>query len=248
MKNEQNFLYSKDAKTLQVPYAEYTELMKKSEEAQHLLKVKGTVLADLQQFIGGAPAAALPKANPAPKSKPAPKAKPVPKTPPPPAAETAPAEESKSEKVSIEFSTDTPETPAPSRGEISDIPPIKKDIIGHFNKLDKSGRLLNIFKQYYTCLNEACGGTVRVTMKDGFCSLWNYDEWEEFAFMDIFENLLRITIDPRYTDALKTLSLCEVPRLISSRRNVVSVQVDNLNNVVLDVLAKAFAEVGLQVK
>jgi hypothetical protein len=133
------------------------------------------------------------------------------------------------------------------RADISELPPIKNEIAEHFNKLDESGRLFSVFKQYYTCLNEACGGTVRVTMKDGFCSLWNYDEWEEFAFVDIFEDLLRIAIDPRYTDALKSLSLCEAPRLISSRRNVICVQIDDLNNTVLDVLTKAFSEVGMQV-
>jgi len=132
-----------------------------------------------------------------------------------------------------------------ARADISELPPIKNEIAEHFNKFDESGRLFSVFKQYYTCLNEACGGTVRVTMKDGFCSLWNYDEWEEFAFVDIFEGLLRITINPRYTDALKSLNLCEAPRLISSRRNVICVQVDDLNNTALDVLARAFSEVGM---
>ena len=135
-----------------------------------------------------------------------------------------------------------------ARADVSDLPPIKNEIAEHFNKFDESGRLFSVFKQYYTCLNEVCGGTVRVTMKDGFCSLWNYDEWEEFAFVDIFEGLLRIAIDPRYTDALKSLNLCEAPRLISSRRNVICVQVDDLNNIALDVLARAFSEVGMQVK
>ena len=130
---------------------------------------------------------------------------------------------------------------------MGEVPPIKQEIAEHFNKCDESGRIFNIFKQYYTCLNESCGGTVRVTMKDGFCSLWNYDEWEEFAWVDIYEDLLRIAIDPRYTDALKSLSLCEAPRLISTRRNVICVQVGDLNNTVLEVLAKAFSEVGMQV-
>ena len=239
MKNEQNFLYAEDAGMLQVPYAEYTGLIEKVEEARQLLQVKTTVIADLQKFMGDTPVPAT-----APK---APKAESAPKTSP--AQDKEPA----SEKVSVEFSEDTPElskqqAPAAARDAVSGIPPIKKDIIAHFNKLDESGRLLNVFKQYYTCLNESCGGTVRVTMKDGFCSLWNYDEWEEFAFVDIFENLLRITLDSSYTDTLKSQSLCEVPRLISSRRNVVSVQVDDLNNVVLDILAQAFAEAGVQTK
>ena len=135
-----------------------------------------------------------------------------------------------------------------ARADVSEVPPIKNEIAEHFNKFDDSGRLFSVFKQYYTCLNEECGGTVRVTMKDGFCSLWNYDEWEEFAFVDVFEGLLRISIDPRYTDALKSLCLCEAPRLISSRRNVICVQVDDLNNTALNVLTKAFSEVGMQVK
>ena len=237
MKNEQNFLYAKDNGMLQVPYTEYTGLMEKAEEAQRLQQVKTTVLADLQTFMGTAPVAAIAPEVPEAKAEP---------QSPPPVQDKAP----ETEKVSVEFSADTPEPQAPAavRGAVSDVPPIKKDIVAHFNKLDESGRLLNVFKQYYTCLNETCGGTVRVTMKDGFCSLWNYDEWEEFAFVDIFENLLRITLDSSHTDALKTLSLCEVPRLISSRRNVVSVQIDDLNNTILDVLAQAFAGVGVQTK
>ena len=129
--------------------------------------------------------------------------------------------------------------------EAVEIPPIRKEIPCHFNEIDESGRLFNVFKQYYTFLNEACGGTVRITMKDGFCSLWNYDEWEEFAFVDIFEGRLRIALHPRYTDQLKSLNLCEVPRLLSNRRNLICLQVDDLNNLVLDVLSKAFREVGM---
>ena len=81
--------------------------------------------------------------------------------------------------------------------------------------------------------------------KDGFCSLWNYDEWEEFAFIDIHEGQLRIAVDPRYTDSMSSLNLCEVPRLLSSRHNLICVQVDGLNNTMLQVLVKAFEEVGL---
>ena len=252
MNNDQNFLYATDAEMLQVPYTEYTELIEKAEEAQRLLKVKEAVLEDLQQFLEGPPVASSPETPVKAEEVPAPKAEPVtPEAAPEPTP--APISEATPEKVSVEFSADAPEpqqpqAPAAGRDQVSDVPPIKKDIIGHFNKLDESGRLFNVFKQYYTCLNETCGGTVRVTMKDGFCSLWNYDEWEEFAFVDIFETLLRVTLDPRYTDALKSLNLCEAPRLISSRRNVVSVQVDDLNNVVLDTLTKAFAGVGVQTK
>ena len=114
------------------------------------------------------------------------------------------------------------------------------------NNVDESGRLLNVFRQYYTCLNDSCGSPVRVTMKDGICSLWNYDEWEEFAFVDIFEGNLRFAVDPRYTDELAALRLCEVPRLLSSRHNLVSVQMDDLNNTMLKVLTKAFSEVGMK--
>ena len=102
-------------------------------------------------------------------------------------------------------------------------------------KIERRGRLNPLILQK----------DVRVTMKDGFCSLWNYDEWEEFAYVDIFEGQLRIAVDPRYTDALSSLNLCEVPRLLSSRHNLICVQVDDLNNTVLQVLVKAFEEVGL---
>ena len=247
MKNELNYLYEKDAEMLQIPYAEYTQLMEKMEGAQRLQQVKASVLSDLQKFMGDTPVMA--QNTPSVDSV---EPKLEPKNEPEEVTPVVPVEAPKVEKVSIEFSSDTPEAPKAEepvvRAEIGDIPPIKKDIIVHFNKLDESGRLLNVFKQYYTCLNESCGGTVRVTMKDGFCSLWNYDEWEEFAFVDIFENLLRITIDPRYTESLKSLNLCEAPRLISSRRNVISVQLDDLNNIVLETLAQAFAEVGLKIK
>lgn len=160
-------------------------------------------------------------------------------------AEPEPENASSEPEADAEASEQAPV--ANTRGEVVEVPPIKNEIAEHFNQHDDSGRLFNIFKQYYTCLNELCGGTVRVTMKDGFCSLWNYDEWEEFAFVDIFEGQLRIALDPRYTDELKSLSLCEVPRLLSSRRNVICVKVEDLNNTVLDVMAKAFFEVGAQV-
>ncbi len=174
-----------------------------------------------------------------------------------PARKTEPAKPSQA--VSVEFASNTkkaepakkaapqppPQPQARTVSEGVDIPPIKKDIVVHFNSLDDSGRLFSVFKQYYACLNDQCGGTVRVTMKDGFCSLWNYDEWEEFAHVDIFEGHLRFAVDPRYTDELKNLNFCEVPRLLSSRRNLVCVQVDDLNNIMLDVLTKAFNEVGL---
>ena len=256
-KQKQTYLYAKDAGILQVPYAEYTELMEREDEAQNLQVVKATVLADLQRYMEGSPVSAssapvAPKTDSEPEDSPALVEESEPENISDEVSEEPPVleEEPEAKKVSVEFSADTPEpqAPAAARDTASDVPPIKKDIVAHFNKLDESGRLLNVFKQYYTCLNESCGGTVRVTMKDGFCSLWNYDEWEEFAFVDIFENLLRITLDSSHTDALKTLSLCEVPRLISSRRNVVSVQVDDLNNTILDILSQAFAGVGVQIK
>jgi len=171
---------------------------------------------------------------------------------PAPIAPEVSVKEEVAEKVSIEFAPEEPaavaeQTPAvQARASFNadNLPPIKDDIAEHFNKMDDSGRIYNVFTQYYTCLNKGCGGTVRVTMKDGFCSFWNYDAWEEFAFVDVFENELRIAVDPRYTDALKALQLCEVPRLLSSRRNLICVKVDDLNQNILDVLVKAFDEVG----
>ena len=235
-----NYLYAKGSGNLQIPYAEYEALMEEVREAQRLQKVKSAVLGDLQRFLdGGSMIDSGDVSNPPVRSKEEP--------------EPAPPKEPVPEKVSSESAAEHLEpnlvqTSVVERASMSQLPPFKKEISEHFNKFDESGRLFNVFTQYYTCLNDVCGGTVRVTIKDGFCSLWNYDEWEEFAFVDIFEDRLRITIDPRYTDALKLLSLCEAPRLISSRRNVICVQVSDLNQVVLDVLSKAFSEAGLQTK
>jgi hypothetical protein len=250
MSNAKTYLISKDNGKLQIPYADYIILKERAEEGQNILKVRKAVLADLQRFLGQAKAEKVSMPQPV---------KAEPKT-----VQTKPAAPQPAvEKVSVEFGSETSmnatekktETPvadvhrkAPKSRTVAEgivIPPIKKEIADHFNQLDESGRLFSVFKQYYACLNDTCGGTVRVTMKDGFCSLWNYDEWEEFAYVDIFEGHLRIALDPRYTDLLKSLSLCEVPRLLSSRKNLVCVQVDDLNNTMLDVLVKAFEEVGL---
>jgi hypothetical protein len=143
---------------------------------------------------------------------------------------------------------DVEQVTAQPRSAVTELPPIKKEVADHFNRLDESGRLFSIFKQYYTCLNESCRGMVRVTMKDGVCSLWNYDAWEEFAFVDIFDGQLRIALDSFYTDALKSLSLCEVSRLVSNRRNVIGVQVSDLSNPVLEALVNAFERVEEKVK
>ena len=238
-------LVSKDSGRLQIPFQDYVALVEKAKEGEHMRLVKKSVLADLENFLGGK--GQVPEVSKKISTK---KTKLKPKAP-------------VTNKVSVEFGSEeaapvVEEAPAPvqpaakspavnGRGSSKglQVPPIKKDVSVHFNSIDESGRLFNVFKQYYACLNDSCGGTVRVTMKDGFCSLWNYDEWEEFAFVDIFEGQLRIALDPRYTAALQVLNLCEVPRLLSSRRNLVCVQVDDLNNTMLEVLVKAFEEVGL---
>ena len=267
MSNMNKCLISQDNGKLQIPYEDYKTLMDKLQEGRRLQEIKNAVVAKLSVFLGGeneVPAIAevieAATAAPATTPEPAPAATVA-------VAPVAPAPEAEREKVSVEFDTEKAEVASPKVEEetakpvVEDkdtapkvarkmdeniaIPPIKKDISVHFNKLDESGRLFNVFKQYYSCLNDTCGGTVRVTMKDGFCSLWNYDEWEEFAFVDIFEGHLRISMDPRYTSELQSLNFCEVPRLLSSRRNLVSVQIDDLSNTMLDLLVKAFEEVGL---
>ncbi len=223
------YLISKSNGKLQMPYGEYLQLMEKVEERQRLEALRDSVVSKLLRVLDGSAGTEVPVATAQPARKETPKASPA-----KPAA--APAPEPRSESKPAAERT---------KAEGFDVPPIKKDIAQHFNKLDESGRLFNVFKQYYTCLNDSCGGTVRVTMKDGVCSLWNYDEWEEFAFVDLSEGHLRISLDPRYTECLKSLDFCEVPRVLSSRRSLVSVQVDDLNNTMLGVLAKAFAEVGM---
>ncbi len=249
MDNVAQYLISRDNGNLQIPYEEYVELMKRAGEAQKIQQVKSDVLANLQRYLEGQSTKSAPAVDRKPQTQQAP-ADLVKESRP----KQLPVEE-KAEKVSVEFSPDAPEgrTSVKSQHASStmrakppaEIPPIKKGIEAHYNAHDSSGRLLNVFKQYYTCLNESCGGTVRVTMKDGVCSLWNYDEWEEFAFVDIFEGDLRFAVDPRYTDELSTLNICEVPRLLASRLNLVSIRVGDLNKTMLNVLTKAFGEIGL---
>jgi hypothetical protein len=237
MKELNTRLYTKDSKNLQMPYKEYLTLLESAKENQKLLQVTANIVADLQKFLTGSPV--HPQA--------------------PEQMTEVVSQEFKKDIIessadvpepTIEIQKEDPPEPATEKipvritGFVADVPPIKKDIAEHFNKMDASGRLFNIFKQYYTCMNDACGGTVRVTIKDGICSLWNYDEWEEFAFIDVFDSHLRIALDSRYTDELKSLNLCEVPRLLASRRNLICVQLDDLNNTALEVLAKAFAEVS----
>ena len=235
------YLISKDNGKLQITYEEYMVLMEKAEEANRVRKTMDGVLADLEHFLSGS-STVVPKEQIKEKEERI-------------AVEAVEAEEvsDPAETLQAELPPEAPsdaaEKPAGAKARVKsaniEVPPIKKEIEKHFNKLDESGRILNVFRQYYTCLNDACGSTVRVTMKDGFCSLWNYDEWEEFAFVDIFEGNLRFAVDPRYTDALSALSICEVPRLLSSRRNLVCVQLGDLNSTMLNILVKAFEEVGI---
>ena len=242
MDKASQYLISKDNGKLQITYEEYMVLMEKAEEANRVRKTMDEVLADLENFLNGS-SIGVPEEQIKEKEERI-------------EVEAVEAEEvnDPAEAIQAEMTPEAPsdaaEKPAGVKARVKsaniEVPPIKKEIEEHFNRLDESGRILNVFRQYYTCLNDACGSTVRVTMKDGFCSLWNYDEWEEFAFVDIFEGNLRFAVDPRYTDALSALSICEVPRLLASRRNLVCVQLGDLNSTMLNILVKAFEEVGLK--
>jgi hypothetical protein len=256
MENRNNHLYSENSEVMQLSYDEYIALQEKMDEAARVGEVKESVLAQLQRMLIGDLSVdeSLPYA---PEIEEAMEPEPEPDTPQHVEVSEAhtshhkeatdAVDETAVDETAVEAAADVREPAATARPDVLEVPPIKGEIADHFNRHDESGRLFSIFKQYYTCLNESCGGTVRVTMKDGFCSLWNYDEWEEFAYVDIHEGQLRIAVNPRYTDELKPLSLCEAPRLISSRHNVICVQVGDLNTTVLDVLTRAFSEVGMQI-
>lgn len=235
MKEQKSYLYTRNAERLQIPYKDYAALIEKAREAEQIKRLAVQVRSDLERVLsrkGGA----------------APSSAPAPAEPAATVSGRTSGEKVRAPERPAAMEPETADLPSAAvRDTVRELPPIKNEIAEHFNRMDESGRLFNIFKQYYTCLNEMCGGTIRVTMKDGFCSLWNYDEWEEFAFVDIFEGQLRVAIDPRYTDALKSQKLCEVPRLLTSRRNVICVLVEDLNNTVLEVLARAFTQVGVQV-
>lgn len=241
MTEEKTHLYTDDTATLQISYKEYVELVEKAKEGRRCVEIKKQVLADLTGLFGES----LPvrsKASPSPE----------------PELEVEPIAPPASKKVSVEYPAAKPEPkvekeekPQPviaeqtkTKSSKGAVPPIKKDIAEHFNKVDASGRMFNIFKQYYICMNDSCDGPVRVTIKDGICSIWNYDEWAEFAFVDVFDGRIRIGIDSCYTAKLESLDLCEIPRLLASRHNLVCVQVDDLSQIVLDTLVTAFQEVG----
>lgn len=238
------YLISKDNGKLQIPYEEYIVLMEKEKEAKQIRKSMDEVLATLEDYLrGNSQKGAGEQIKDQEESSSSDVVEPV------EAEDVNHTAETIQPAVTPEANPGAAEKPAAAKVRDNsaniEVPPIKKEIEEHFNKLDESGRLLNVFRQYYTCLNDTCGSTVRVTMKDGFCSLWNYDEWEEFAFVDIFEGNLRFAVDPRYIDALSSLDMCEVARLLSSRRNLVCVQLGDLNSTMLGILAKAFEEVGL---
>ena len=235
MEDKMDHLYTQNSEVMQLPYDEYVALQEKIKEAVRVEEVKKSVLAQLQRMLNGDyDAEEIIPDEPAEEQ----------------VVESDPDTSQHGDDMESEpepAPDPVQETAGAPRTEVSEAPPIKAEISDHFNRYDESGRLFNIFKQYYTCLNESCGGTVRVTMKDGFCSLWNYDEWEEFAFVDIHDGQLRIAVHPRYTDELKSLSLCQASRLISNRHNVVCVLVGDLNTTVLEILSRAFAEVGMQI-
>ncbi|MBN2162795.1 MAG: hypothetical protein JXR25_15175 [Pontiellaceae bacterium] len=228
---------------LQLPYGEYLKLLERKKQAEQILQARDQVLEELQRFLldGKSLSAVAPAVIP--------EAVPV-ESPLTPAVIDIP-EPLTDKKVRLEFS-------ASDYGDIRNdgatggrlaghgvVPSVKKEIAEHFNLLDESGRLFNVFMQYYTCLNESCGGIVRVTMKDGVCSLWNYDAWEEFGFVDVMEGGLRFSLDLRYEDNLSELEYCDVPRLLSLRRKVTSIRIADLNKTMLSVLTMAFHEVGL---
>ena len=246
MSDTNHYLFTQNTKTMQIPYEEYMELVEKVEEGRRCLAIREQVLAELAAVLGTKPPAPKKNAQPQP-STPAEPVKnevvaPQVETPvPEPVAKTPVPAPEPEEKKPAPAPVATDRTPSK---QVANVPPIKQDIASHFNRVDESGRLFNVFKQYYTCLNDACGGTVRVTLKDGICSIWNYDEWEVFAFVDVFDGRLRIGVNPRYTEQLKALDLCEVPRLLARRHNLICVQVDDLNKTVLGTLVKAFDEAG----
>ena len=254
MKNNGDYIYSKDTEVLQISYAQYTQLVRQDEEARNLKQVGILTFSKLRDLLASlerenkeekqATPAAKTKATPQPAS---PQEKHEPTPPPPPAEESAPAHE--------EQPVPSPEEqPAPVEQKQkkatpkAKIPPIKKEIALHFSKKDGSGRLFDVFKEYYASLNEVCGGMMRVTMKDGICSLWNYDEWEEFAFVDLFDNHLRVAISPKYANALKSFKQCDVPRLLARRRKLIGVLVDGMDEGLLGVLELAFNEAGTEAK
>jgi hypothetical protein len=244
-------LYAKGSGMLQIPYQDYLKLVEKVEQGRRIKQVKDVVLENLSRFLDGKHIEPVEGSGSVTGQQ---KPTELPKVELEVTEQQETSVEVEIEEVEIapaedivlpEVKEEEPSVVPRKIVNVDDVPPLKESIANHFNKLDESGRLFSVFKQYYTCLNDTCGGTVRVTFKDGFCSFWNYDAWEEFAYVDIHEEQLRIGLAERYTEDLKTLNLCEVPRLLASRYNLVCVQVDDLNKRILEVMTKAFSEAGV---
>ena len=176
MEKQKNYLFAHDSEQMQITYDEYVSLMSKAKEAERVQEITRGVATDLKALLAGGvakgiAAAAAGQGTAVPVDAPEAAAEEVMKASAAASvghseraqgAENQPESESAVEPVSEQRPV------AKKRGEVADVPPIKHEISEHYNRLDGSGRLFNIFKQYYTCLNEMCGGTVRVTMKDGF--------------------------------------------------------------------------------
>ena len=226
------FLYAKDANILQLTYAQYMKLRRQEEETERVMRTRERVLASLQELLHSLGAAGAVEYK-------------------------LPGEERGSSPVREAPSTGGEEAKreTPPAGEGTGVhsaaekpvPPLKKNIVAHFSRVDASGRLFDLFKQYYAFLNDACGGMVRVTIKDGICSFWNYDAWEEFAFLDVVDGKLRISVPSRYAAALEGMERAEVPRLLARRRgDLTAVTTAEFRQDLAEIMAGAFREAGVQ--
>ena len=246
-------LFERDSERLQITYDEYVKILEQTQKVRKIKLIGTDVMLELQHVASALTEnlnAMPPRIEfdaPAQNEQ----SKPPPDEPAEPAQESAPEPtEEPSRKPAEEPPPRTeepkrsPPPPAHSKAKgkkKGKVPPIKKNVAQHFNRMDPSGNLYPLFVRYYNRLNEMCPGTVTVTMKDGICSFWNYDEWEEFAFVDVVEGGLRIALDPRYAEALGSHPQYEAPRLLANRRKLVSIIVTGLDDIALSALTRAFS-------
>lgn len=273
MTKTDNYLYSDTANILQIPYMEYATLVeefKKSERSRAqcsqvvknlaaLLRSAKVTAEDVQAVIDkektaliGMPAGVAfksPTIKTTASSSVEAKASPTAEKKASPAAETKTDSPSEAKASSAQETkkTETKPKSTPKKAGSTTAPPLKADIVRFFKAVDASGSLFELFEQHYLQLNESCGGTVCVSLKDGICNIMNYDAWTDFAFIDVLDGRLRISVSERYKNEVSSFDACEVPRLLARNHKLVGILVDAVDQVVLDVLVMAFDEVGASI-
>lgn len=75
---------------------------------------------------------------------------------------------------------------------------IPQSVVNYITSKDEKGEMMDLFRQYYQELGSSCGGSLSVTLQDRYICLWNYNQWSMFAFWDIHEGCLRLSLNEKF--------------------------------------------------